>query len=77
MADGFIDMITNGIGSCLFGYADEDVTDAVVRRAQLGSMSSLNLPEELELAELLVSLHPWAEQVRYCRTGGESMASSM
>lgn len=37
-------------------------------------MSTLNSAEELELAELLVALHPWAEQVRYCRTGGESMA---
>ena len=70
----FCDMTTSGIGSCLLGYADPDVTDAVVRRVQLGSMSTLNSPEELELAELLVSLHPWAEQVRYCRTGGESMA---
>jgi len=73
----FIDMTTTGIGSCLLGYADPDVTDAVVRRVQLGSMSSLNAPEEVELAELLVALHPWAEQVRYCRTGGETMAAAV
>ncbi len=70
----FVDMTTSGIGSCLLGYADPEVTDAVVRRVQLGSMSSLNAPEEVELAELLVSLHPWADQVRYARTGGETMA---
>ena len=70
----FCDMTTTGIGACLLGYADPDVTDAVVRRVQLGSMCSLNAPEEVELAELLIALHPWAEQVRYCRTGGESMA---
>lgn len=73
----FIDMTTSGIGSCLLGYADPDVTDAVVRRVQLGSMSSLNAPEEVELAELLVALHPWADQVRYCRTGGETMAAAV
>jgi hypothetical protein len=35
-------------------YADPDVTDAVVRRIQLGSMCTLNSPEEYELARLLV-----------------------
>jgi glutamate-1-semialdehyde 2,1-aminomutase len=70
----YCDMTTSGIGSCLLGYADPDVTDAVVRRVQMGSMSTLNSTEELELAELLIGLHPWAEQVRYGRTGGESMA---
>jgi glutamate-1-semialdehyde 2,1-aminomutase len=72
----FCDMTTSGIGSCLLGYADNDVSGAVTRRVQLGSMSSLNSPEEVELAELLIELHPWAEQVRYCRTGGESMAAA-
>ncbi|MAX38321.1 MAG: aminotransferase class III [Gimesia sp.] len=68
------DLATSGIGSCLLGYRDPDVTDAVVRRVQLGSMSSLNSPEEVELAALLTSLHPWSDQARFCRTGGESMA---
>jgi glutamate-1-semialdehyde 2,1-aminomutase len=70
----YCDMSTSGIGSCLLGYADPEVTDAVVRRVQLGSMCSLNAAEEYELAELLLSLHPWADQARFCRTGGESMA---
>ena len=70
----FIDMTTSGIGSCLLGYADPDVTKAVQRRVASGSMSTLNAAEEVELAELLIELHPWAEQVRYARSGGESMA---
>jgi glutamate-1-semialdehyde aminotransferase len=37
-------------------------------------MSTLNAPEEVELAELLIKLHPWAQMVRYARTGGEAMA---
>ena len=68
------DLSTSGIGSCLLGHRDPDVTDAVIRRVQLGSMSSLNSPEEVELAELLTSIHPWSDQARFCRTGGESMA---
>ncbi|MBS0210128.1 MAG: aminotransferase class III-fold pyridoxal phosphate-dependent enzyme [Planctomycetes bacterium] len=70
----YIDMTTSGIGSCLLGYADPDVTDAVVRRVELGSMATLNCVEEVELAERLIALHPWAEQARFCRSGGESMA---
>jgi glutamate-1-semialdehyde 2,1-aminomutase len=73
----FIDMTHCGVGSCLLGYADPDVVDAVVRRVQLGSMCTLNNPEEVELARLLIDLHPWAEQVRYCRTGGEAMAMAV
>ena len=73
----YIDMTTSGIGSCLLGYADPDVTDAVVRRVQLGSMSTLNPVEEVELAELLCDIHPWAERARFCRTGGESMAAAV
>jgi glutamate-1-semialdehyde aminotransferase len=37
-------------------------------------MTTLNCPEEVELAELLCKLHPWAEMVRYARSGGEAMA---
>ncbi len=69
-----IDMTTSGIGSCLLGYADPDVTAAVVRRIRLGAMSSLNAAEEVELAELLIALHPWADQARFARSGGEAMA---
>ena len=28
----------------------------------------------MELAELLLKIHPWAGMVRYARTGGEAMA---
>jgi glutamate-1-semialdehyde 2,1-aminomutase len=73
----YCDMTTSGIGACLLGYADPDVTDAVVRRVQLGSMSTLNPVEEVELAELLLELHPWAERARFCRTGGETMAAAV
>jgi glutamate-1-semialdehyde 2,1-aminomutase len=70
----FVDMTMSGIGSCLLGYADPDVVDAVRRRVEKGSMSTLNAPEEVELAELLVELHPWSEQARFARSGGESMS---
>jgi glutamate-1-semialdehyde aminotransferase len=69
----YIDMSTMGVGSCILGYADDDVNKAVKSAVDRGNMCTLNAPEEVELAELLLELHPWAEMVRYARTGGESM----
>lgn len=70
----FIDMSYMGIGSCILGYADDEVNRAVKSAIDKGSMSTLNAPEEVELAKLLIKLHPWAGMVRYARTGGEAMA---
>lgn len=70
----YIDMTTNAVGSCPLGFADEDVNAAVVAAVEQGSMATLNAPEEVELAELLCELHPWAQMCRFARTGGESMA---
>ncbi|WAC04330.1 MAG: aminotransferase class III-fold pyridoxal phosphate-dependent enzyme [Methanoregula sp.] len=70
----FIDMCIMGIGACPLGYADDDVDSAVTEAIKNGSMCTLNCPEEVELAEVLIKLHPWAEMVRYTRCGGEAMA---
>ncbi len=70
----YYDLGINSVGACLLGYADPDVTRAVERRVRLGSMCSLNPPEEVELAERLCALHPWASKVRLARTGGELAA---
>jgi len=69
----YIDMGTMAIGACLLGYADKDVDTAVKKVIDTGVMCTLNSPEEVELAELLTDLHPWADEVRYARCGGESM----
>lgn len=63
----YYDMTLNGVGACLLGYADPDVTKAVVERIYNGSMSTLNPPEEVELADKLCEIHPWAENVRFAR----------
>jgi glutamate-1-semialdehyde 2,1-aminomutase len=70
----YIDMSIMGVGTCILGYADEDVNKAVRKVIATGSICTLNSPEEIELAELLLHLHPWADMVRYTRTGGEAMA---
>lgn len=70
----YTDMCYMGIGSCTLGYADEDVNLKVIDTINNGSMSSLSTSMELELAELLVDIHPWAECVKYARSGGEAMS---
>ena len=70
----YTDMSIMGVGSCILGYADSEVNAAVKKAVDNGSMSTLNAPEEVELAELLTKIHPWADMVRYARTGGEAMA---
>jgi glutamate-1-semialdehyde aminotransferase len=72
--NAYYDMSYNGIAACILGAADPDVEEAVIAAVRAGSMSTLNPPEEVELADLLCELHPWADMVRYARCGGEAMA---
>lgn len=70
----YCDMSFMGIGANVLGYCDEDVDQAVINVVNHGNMCTLNGPEEVELAELLLELHPWADMVRYAKTGGEALS---
>jgi len=70
----YMDMSYMGIGACILGYANSEINTAVVGAINSGSMCTLNAPEEVELAELMCQLHPWAQMVRYTRSGGEAMS---
>ena len=70
----FIDFSICGIGACLLGFNDDDVTEAVIKTVKDGSFSTLNPPEEVELAERLCAIHPWACCARFARCGGETAA---
>lgn len=70
----YIDMSIMGIGPSLLGYSHSEIDEAVVNVARIGNMSTLNCPEEVYLAEKLVELHPWADMVRFARSGGEANA---
>lgn len=70
----YLDFSIAGIGANVLGYADDEVDEMVIQRIKSGSSSSLNCPEEIELAETLCNLHPWAEMVRYTRSGGEAIS---
>lgn len=70
----FLDMSIMGIGTNILGYGNEEVDNAVINAVRNGNMSTLNCPEEVELAERLIDLHPWADMARFARTGGEANA---
>ena len=70
----YTDCSIGGVTTSTLGYADPDVETAVIEAVKEGPMSTLNCPDEVELAELLIELPPWADMVRYARSGGEMMA---
>ena len=59
-------------GTNSLGYSHPEVDEAVKETVGNGNMSSLNAPEEVELTERLVELHPWADMARFARSGGEA-----
>jgi glutamate-1-semialdehyde 2,1-aminomutase len=63
-----------GVGTNILGYGYPAVDDAVRRVVDSGNLSTLNAPEEVEVAEMLVALHPWSDMVRFTRSGGEACA---
>jgi glutamate-1-semialdehyde aminotransferase len=67
-----IDMTIMGIGTNTLGYGNEAVDAAVMETVKNGNMSTLSCPEEVYLAEKLIELNPWADMVRFARSGGEA-----
>ncbi len=70
----FKDLSLMGVGTNILGYSHPDVDQAVMETVRKGNLSTLNAPEEVYLAEKLIELHPWADLVRYARSGGEVCA---
>lgn len=70
----YFDMSIMGIGTNTLGYSHEEVDNAVIDTVQKGNMSTLNCPEEVYLAEKLIEMNPWADMVRFARSGGEANA---
>jgi len=59
-------------GTNSLGYNYAEIDEAVKETINSGNMSTLNAPEEVELTERLVELHPWADMARFARSGGEA-----
>lgn len=70
----YFDMASMGVGTNTLGYGNNVVDEAVIKTVRDGNMSTLNCPEEVELADRLLEINPWAGMVRLARTGGEANA---
>lgn len=67
-----LDMSYMGIGTNFLGYGNKVVDAAVAEVVKSGNLTTLNSVEEIDLAELLVSLHPWSSKVKFARSGAEA-----
>lgn len=72
-----IDMSLMGVGTNSLGYGNDEVDNEVKNTISKGNLSTLNCPEEVKLAEELISMNPWASMVKFARTGGEANAISI
>lgn len=73
----YYDVSYMGIGANTLGYANDEVDAAAKDAIDRGGMCTLNAPEEVYLAEKLLSLHPWAGGIRYAKAGGEAMSMAV
>jgi glutamate-1-semialdehyde 2,1-aminomutase len=77
-ADGneFLDC-TMALGSVALGYAEPNVTRAVVEAIAAGNVSALSSYREVELAERLCGIIPCADKVQFLKTGAEAMSAAV
>jgi glutamate-1-semialdehyde 2,1-aminomutase len=63
----------NNYTSLILGHAHPRVTEAVLRRAALGTAFTMPTPEEVGLAELITGRVAYVEQIRFCNSGSEAV----
>ena len=61
------------VGQNILGYADKALDNYVLKNAAKSNMTSLNCPEEVELAKKLIKLHPWSGMAKFARSGEKQM----
>jgi glutamate-1-semialdehyde 2,1-aminomutase len=68
---------TMALGSVALGYAEPDLTRAVIETLASGSVSGLSPVHEVELAEKFCGVVPCAERVQFLKTGAEAMSAAV
>src|ERR1044072_2971873 len=68
---------TMGLGAVALGYAEPEVTRAVIDAASRGNVSGLSDHLEIEIAERLCTVLPCAEMVQFTKTGAEAMSAAV
>src|ERR1051325_8512279 len=77
-ADGneYVDC-TMALGAVALGYAEPNVTRAVIEAISNGTVSGLSDVREVEIAERLHGVIPCAEMVQFVKTGAEAMSAAV
>ena len=70
----YLDTCMMGIGTSVLGYNNSELNKFVFSKINKAVLTTLNCPEEVLLAKKLIKLHPWFDQVKFARTGGEANA---
>jgi glutamate-1-semialdehyde 2,1-aminomutase len=68
---------TMALGSVALGYAEPNVTRAVVDAIAAGNVSALSHFREVDIAERLCGVIPCADRVQFLKTGAEAMAAAV
>ena len=69
----YLDMFC-AVGTNVLGYANNAVNKSVLNKINKSNMTTLNCPEEVYLANNIISHHPWASMAKFTRGGGEANA---
>lgn len=72
----YIDFIC-GLGSVSLGYSNQNVNEAVIRQVMKGATHSLPTTLEVEVAEMISSIIPSAEKIRFLKTGNEAACAAI
>jgi len=67
----YVDFIC-GLGSNLFGYGNEKITQAVMRHVYNGANHSLPTVHEVMAAEKLKEMFPFVDRVKWLKTGSDA-----
>ena len=74
--DSLIDC-TMALGSVSLGYAEPQLTRAVIETLATGSISGLSHALEVDVAERFCGAVPCAERVQFLKTGAEAMSAAV
>ena len=61
----------------IIGYANKEIDQAVYNQARRGTILSLSHPKEVELAESLIKIIPYAEMVKFSKNGSDVLSAAI
>jgi len=72
----YVDLM-NSLAAVTLGHGDPEITKAVIEQLPNGTTISLTHPIELEVAQKIVDLVPFAEMVRFGKNGSDATSAAI